>query len=238
MKAVVLLIWLRLSTHNPKCELTFDHDHVHINGTDGRLGQTLALLQNRGDFTGRDPIVWLGPKCHQLPNCHTCRVGREDRERGFSRSRGAWPGRREAVSRESFPTGTALPEPHPGKAFSAMILKRDKLVKHIEIISGFLFRFWVFLVLLLFFLISATSSSVFNIPQTAQPHRNEMQVTASWLQPSKWFQKWKLYFYFKTISLETSKSSFQKRCVNQLPQCHLLTNHVLLWCSCCDCLVA
>lgn len=48
------------------------------------------------------------------------------------------------MSRESFPTGTALPEPHPGKAFSAMILKRDKLVKHIEIISGFLFRFWVF----------------------------------------------------------------------------------------------
>lgn len=70
-----------MSNHNPKCELTFDHDHVHVDGTDGGLWQTLALLQDRGDLTGRDPFIWLGPKCHQLPNCHTCRVGREDHER-------------------------------------------------------------------------------------------------------------------------------------------------------------
>lgn len=62
-----------MSTHNPKWELTFDHDHVHVDGADGGLGQALALLQDRGDLTGGDPFVWLGPKRHQLPNCHTCK---------------------------------------------------------------------------------------------------------------------------------------------------------------------
>lgn len=64
--------------------LTFHHDHIDVNGADGWLGETLAFLQDAGDFTGWDPVVRFGPKCHQLPHCHTC--GEEDSWSVASRS--------------------------------------------------------------------------------------------------------------------------------------------------------
>lgn len=50
---------------------TFHHDHIDVDGADGRLGETLPLLQDPGYFAGWDPVVRFGPKCHQLPHCHT-----------------------------------------------------------------------------------------------------------------------------------------------------------------------
>lgn len=52
-------------------QLTFHHDHIDIYGTDGWLRESLPLFQDAGYFAGRDPVVRFGPKCHQLPDCHT-----------------------------------------------------------------------------------------------------------------------------------------------------------------------
>lgn len=62
MEYATLVFW----TH-----LTFHHDHVDIYSTDWRLRQTLPFLQDPGDFTGWNPIVWFGPKRHQLPDGYT-----------------------------------------------------------------------------------------------------------------------------------------------------------------------
>ncbi len=53
--------------------LTFHHDHVDIYGTDWRLRQSLPFLQDPSYITGWNPIIWFGPKCHQLPNRYTYR---------------------------------------------------------------------------------------------------------------------------------------------------------------------
>lgn len=53
--------------------LTFDHDHVDVDGADGGLRQPLSSLQHRGDLTGRDAVIRFGAESHQLPHCHTCR---------------------------------------------------------------------------------------------------------------------------------------------------------------------
>lgn len=57
----------------PASRLTFDHDHVDIDGADGGLRQPLASPQHRGDLAGRDAVVWLGAERHDLPHRHTCR---------------------------------------------------------------------------------------------------------------------------------------------------------------------
>lgn len=53
------------------CWLTFDHDHVDVDGADGRLGQPLPFLQDVGDFPGGDAVVRLASECHQLPDGHS-----------------------------------------------------------------------------------------------------------------------------------------------------------------------
>lgn len=53
------------------CLLTFDHDHVDVDGANGRLGQPLPFLQDVGDFPGGDAVVWLASECHQLPDGHS-----------------------------------------------------------------------------------------------------------------------------------------------------------------------
>lgn len=50
--------------------LTFHHHHVDVYGADGRLGQTLALLQDVWNVTRGNPIVGLSSKRHQLPDSH------------------------------------------------------------------------------------------------------------------------------------------------------------------------
>lgn len=47
---------------------TFDHDHVDVDCADGRLRETLSLLQQIGNISGGDPIVWLPTEGHNLPN--------------------------------------------------------------------------------------------------------------------------------------------------------------------------
>lgn len=47
---------------------TFDHDHVHVNGAYGGLGEALSFLQQVWDVSGGNPIVWFSSKGHQLPN--------------------------------------------------------------------------------------------------------------------------------------------------------------------------
>lgn len=47
---------------------TFDHDHVHVDGADGGLGEALSFLQQVWDVSGGNPIVRLPSKGHQLPN--------------------------------------------------------------------------------------------------------------------------------------------------------------------------
>lgn len=52
-----------------KCQfLTLHHHHVNINGADGGLGQPLPLLQEVGDLSSWDSVVWLPTKGHQLPD--------------------------------------------------------------------------------------------------------------------------------------------------------------------------
>lgn len=47
---------------------TFDHDHVDVDCADWRLRETLSLLQEVGNISGGDPIVWLPTEGHDLPN--------------------------------------------------------------------------------------------------------------------------------------------------------------------------
>lgn len=63
---------LRQNDRKIKCGRTFDHDHVDIDGADGRLGQTLALLQQVWDLAGGDSVIRLPSKSHQLPDGHSC----------------------------------------------------------------------------------------------------------------------------------------------------------------------
>lgn len=51
--------------------LTFDHHHIDVYGADGRLGQTLTLLQDVWNLTCGNPIVGLSSKRHQLPDSHS-----------------------------------------------------------------------------------------------------------------------------------------------------------------------
>lgn len=53
------------------CTLTFDHDHVDINGADRRLRQPLPLLQDVRDFPRRDAIIRFASESHQLPDGHS-----------------------------------------------------------------------------------------------------------------------------------------------------------------------
>jgi len=64
-------LWKRRSLeafHRGPSELTFHHDHVDVDGADGGLRQSLPFLQDPGYFTGWNPVIRLGPECHQLPN--------------------------------------------------------------------------------------------------------------------------------------------------------------------------
>lgn len=47
---------------------TFHHDHVDIDGADGRLRKTLSFLEQVWDISGGDPIVWLPSEGHYFPN--------------------------------------------------------------------------------------------------------------------------------------------------------------------------
>ena len=51
--------------------LTFDHDHVNIDGTYWSLQQAFPFFQNVGDFSCRDAIVRFASEGHQLPDGHT-----------------------------------------------------------------------------------------------------------------------------------------------------------------------
>lgn len=51
--------------------LTFDHDHVNIDGADRRLRQALPFLQDVGDFSCRDAVVRFASEGHQLPDGHS-----------------------------------------------------------------------------------------------------------------------------------------------------------------------
>lgn len=72
-----LVIWLRVampfqatlqeSGRWPQA-LTLDHDHVDINGADGRLWKAFSFLQDGWDLTCRDSVVRLGPEGHQFPH--------------------------------------------------------------------------------------------------------------------------------------------------------------------------
>lgn len=55
--------------------LTLDHDHVDVDGADGRLREALASLQHIGDVSGGDHVVGLRAKGHQLPDCHSWERG-------------------------------------------------------------------------------------------------------------------------------------------------------------------
>lgn len=65
--------WTHYTTTTQKVWLTFDHNHVDVYGTYWWLRQPLPFLQDPSDFTGWNPVIWFGSKCHQLPNCHTYR---------------------------------------------------------------------------------------------------------------------------------------------------------------------
>ena len=52
---------------------TFDHDHVDIDGADGRLRKAFSLLQQIWDVPGGDPVIRLPPEGHQLPDGHPFR---------------------------------------------------------------------------------------------------------------------------------------------------------------------
>ena len=51
--------------------LTFDHDHVDVDGADDRLGESLSSLQHIWDFPRWHHVVRFGSKRHQLPNGHS-----------------------------------------------------------------------------------------------------------------------------------------------------------------------
>lgn len=53
------------------CALTFDHDHVNVDGADRGLGQALPFLQDVGDFSRRDAVVRFASEGHQLPDGHS-----------------------------------------------------------------------------------------------------------------------------------------------------------------------
>lgn len=53
-------------------QLTFNHDHVDIYGTDVWLWQTFALLQQTGHFLWLHRGVWLCSKRHHFPHSHSC----------------------------------------------------------------------------------------------------------------------------------------------------------------------
>lgn len=60
--------WIYFMVSGILAPLTFDHDHVYINGADGRLRETLSFLQQVRDFSGGNPIIWLPAKGHYFPN--------------------------------------------------------------------------------------------------------------------------------------------------------------------------
>lgn len=87
---------------------------------------------------------------------------KKDRQKGFAGSWSAWPGCREVMSGEGFSRGITRA---PSR----------------KTILGL----WEYLAF--FFFLSSQLVSQKNFQKPSQPHRKEMQVTASWLQPSKWF---------------------------------------------------
>ena len=52
--------------------LTFDHDHVDIDGADWRLRESLPFLQQARHLSGPDVVVGLLAVGEQLPGRHTC----------------------------------------------------------------------------------------------------------------------------------------------------------------------
>ena len=52
--------------------LTFDHDHVDIDGADWRLRESLPFLQQARHLPGPDVVVGLLAVGEQLPGRHTC----------------------------------------------------------------------------------------------------------------------------------------------------------------------
>jgi len=51
--------------------LTFNHDHVDVDGADVRLGQTFTLLQEIGHLPCSHILVRPTTVGEQLPYCHT-----------------------------------------------------------------------------------------------------------------------------------------------------------------------
>lgn len=60
------------------CTLTFDHDHVDIDGADRRLRQPLPFLQDVWDFPRRDAIIRFASEGHQLPDGHSWGKGKTE----------------------------------------------------------------------------------------------------------------------------------------------------------------
>lgn len=50
--------------------LTFDHDHVDVDGADQRLRKSFSSLQNLRDFSSWNHVIRFGTKSHQLPDGH------------------------------------------------------------------------------------------------------------------------------------------------------------------------
>lgn len=59
----------------PDQPLTLDHDHVDVDGADGRLRKSLPSLQHVRDLSGGNHVVGLRAKGHQLPHSHSCEGG-------------------------------------------------------------------------------------------------------------------------------------------------------------------
>jgi len=52
--------------------VTFDHDHVDVNGADGRLCESLSFLEQHDDLSSSHRVVWPLTEREQFPQRHTC----------------------------------------------------------------------------------------------------------------------------------------------------------------------
>ena len=63
----------RMEGRNPQgSSITFDHNHVDIDGTDGGLWQSLPLLQESRHVPGSYVVVGLLAIGEEFPACYTC----------------------------------------------------------------------------------------------------------------------------------------------------------------------
>lgn len=102
---------------------------------------------------------------------------------------------------------------------------------------AFLYFFFSFLLLLFFFFKSQLASQYWTSHKLPSPRERKCRLPPPDSNPASGFKNGSCLFVWKQSLWRRARTVF-KRCVNQLPQCHLLTYRVLLWCSCFDCLVA